>query len=109
MRITHSTRSASARGKLLRCTRAIRASPSSAVNVRWSSGFCTMPPVRLSSTWSGHQGSEETGVTAAYALVKPSVIKPSVGDDGVRGALYGWGLQARTALAQGHRAAAASL
>jgi hypothetical protein len=45
----------------------------------------------------------------AYHLVKPSEIKPSVGDDGVKFALYGQGLQAKTALAQGYLAASASL
>src|SRR5215471_4302543 len=109
MRITHATRSASARGQLLRCTRAIRASPSAAFNVRWSAGFCTRHPLRLRPHWTYHQGSDALGVTVAYDLVKPRAIKPSVGDDSVRYALRGRGLQAQTARAQGHLAAAASL
>jgi hypothetical protein len=67
--------------------------------------FATEPP-------HGHatqQESDETGVPVAYDLVKPSELKPSVGDDGVRCALCGRGLQTKTVLAQEHLAASASL
>src|SRR5215472_14123921 len=105
MRITHSTRSASARGKLLRCTRAIRASPSSAVNVRLSTGFCTTHPLRRGPTsvcqevvWDRHATREALpGVTSAWALGKPSEIRARGADDGVRFALHGQALQATTA------------
>src|SRR5215510_1207026 len=117
MRMTHSTVSASARGKLLRCTRAIRASPSAAFKVKGATGFFTPHPLQLGphmdtappTSSVGHQVSDQTGVTVACNLVKPSEIRTSGADDGGRRALRDRTPQAKTVLAQDHQEASAWL
>src|SRR5215831_9257393 len=103
MRITHSTVAASARGRSLRYTRAIRASPASALKVRVSTGLCTTPPYHT-GTRQRHAYREVTRQMACCGdLVKPSEFRTRGADGGVRHALRGWRPQAKAARAQGQQ------
>src|SRR5215510_9170467 len=97
MRITHSTVAASARGRSLRYTRAIRASPASALKVRVSPSLCTTLPFTRGPNRDTLTGKRPDRWHGRGDLGKLSEIRTRGADGGVRHALRGWRPQAKAA------------